>query len=137
MSGDVLRRAARLMRERAEAATPGPWYWEPASGDDWPQGDESLRSSGKQITYDYGGPDGSRVVGEYDAFVVSSWGYDAYGTDASDEDRAHIASWHPAVALAVADWLDLEVLIASDPKNHAEISREALAVAHAYLGADQ
>lgn len=43
---------------------------------------------------------------------------------------AHIASWHPAVALAVADWLDHEAL---------RLTRgwgalpHALNVAHAYL----
>jgi hypothetical protein len=30
MSSDLLRRAATVLRERAEPATPGPWIWEAA-----------------------------------------------------------------------------------------------------------
>ena len=41
-----------------EAATEGPWHWEPPSGDDWPQHDESL------------------VTKDGDA-VLLGWGYDA------------------------------------------------------------
>jgi hypothetical protein len=58
------------MRERAEAATSGPWVA------------ERVRS----------GP----LLG----VVVSA-------PTAPTQDATHIASWHPAVALAVADWLDL------------------------------
>ena len=63
-----------------------------------------------------------------------------FGRWAGDEDAAHIASWHPAVALAVADWLD-----ASADVVDAEVrdrcgpglgTRNALAVANAYLGGD-
>lgn len=58
------------------------------------------------------------------------------------EDAEHIASWHPAVALAVADWLDAtatRIDAGRDPqhggrRNHSwRGSREALAVARAYL----
>ena len=97
MSADVLRKAAALMRERAEAAGPNdPWF---TSDDD----------------------------------------------ANTPEDAEHIASWHPAVALAVADWLDataVRVEAAREPKdggarNHGwRGSRQALAVARAYLGSD-
>lgn len=67
MSAAVLREAAALMRERAEAATPGPWTYEDAPNGFPPMVDKPHLS-----------------------------------------DAEHIASWHPAVALAVADWLDAQ-----------------------------
>lgn len=73
MSGESLRAAAALMRERAEAATGGPWV--------------KRRDSTGEHVY---------TAGERH-FVA-----DVY----TREDMRHIASWHPAVALAVADWLD-------------------------------
>lgn len=53
------------------------------------------------------------------------------------DDAAHIASWHPAAARAVADWLDQ---VANDEPSwsYAHAATEANlahAVAHAYLGA--
>jgi hypothetical protein len=56
----------------------------------------------------------------------------------------HIASWHPAVALAVADWLDdtatanerlasSPVFVDLLPADHDVTNRKALAVARAYL----
>jgi hypothetical protein len=102
VSAETLRRAAALMRERAEAATPGPWIGE------------------------YSGHTGHVVM-------------DAESTSALDHvascshyraafDSEHIASWHPTVALAVADLLDVIATWdwVADP--------EALAVARAYLG---
>lgn len=60
---------------------------------------------------------------------------------------AHIASWHPVVALAVADWLDHEVDLAEEKARYCNrlvptsfvaddmpLSRQALTVARAYLG---
>lgn len=88
MSAEILRKAASLMRERAEAATPGPW-----------------------IPF--------------------------------DADADHIASWHPAVALAVADWLDATAddwdrSTAPIPVSDIRLdARAALAVARAYLGSDE
>lgn len=57
------------------------------------------------------------------------------GTGYRKPIESHIASWHPAVALAVADWLDsyaerMEVLGHAIGSNHGQ----ALAVATAYLG---
>lgn len=49
----------------------------------------------------------------------------------------HIASWHPDVALAVADWLDYVAQIADDstiPFGEFGFDRAAIAVARAYLG---
>ena len=78
MSAETLRRAAALMRERAGLAMPGPWVAF------WP-GDGTTRVV-------------EQVSGERDEVA-------ACGSIAESD---HIASWHPAVALAVADWLDAE-----------------------------
>lgn len=127
MSAELLREAAALMRERAEGATDGGWqtYVDPH--------------------------DDSIVFDQYGTGVQSATTHDVvcYSGQVYSRDAAHIASWHPAVAFAVADWLDVvasrnEALLSS----FAEGSRagavtaaentlgwtEALAVASAYLG---
>lgn len=115
MSAELLRRAAALMRERAEAATPGPWL--------------NRRGPGEHV------------------LVVN--GVVNVETANPREDRRHIASWHPAIALAVADWLDLsasdawawgpmcpcgDVCDDCDDNSWEQHARKALAVARAYLG---
>ena len=125
MSAETLRRAAALMRERAEAATPGPWVRSGSSietdhecspgHDCWPVGD----------TYSGMKPDGS-----------------TYPRDLNRADAEHIASWHPAVALAVADLLDGEAAHFQHnypPRQHRDDEldtglRRAFTVARAYLG---
>lgn len=77
MSAEKLREAARLMRERAEAAKGSPWEFSEEPG---------------------------RWSSEWAIFSADA-GHD-FAMCESDDDAAHIASWHPAVALAVADWLD-------------------------------
>lgn len=52
-----------------------------------------------------------------------------------DADAAHIALWHPAVALAVADWLD--AIVERDPSGQSVEAEPALRVARLILGADQ
>lgn len=71
----------------ARAATPGAWYWEPPSGESFPQSDESLMST---VADDEGG---------YTSVLVG-WGYDASGIEGRNEDRAHITRYQPARALA-------------------------------------
>lgn len=91
MSAEVLRRAASLMRERAEAARAGRWFQE---------GDE-VRANWtlvRQVATCHGSIDIGNVA-----------------------NAAHIASWHPAVALAVADWLDA-VAAVHWPKRHDRLS---------------
>lgn len=99
MSAEVLRRAAALMRERARAATSGPWESIPAGA--WT----------------------GRVFGDDDEMVAKT------STETPDNhgNAEHIASWHPAVAFAVADLL-IEASV--DWPEHPA----ALAVARAYLG---
>jgi hypothetical protein len=121
-TSEVLRRAAGLMRERAEAATPGPWR-------DFTYGDRMMH-------YVDAGPNTNLV---------------ASGAFGENADAAHIASWHPAVALAVADWLEeaadhLDVDLSDESLDICPTAREgaecsvvgrAVTVARAYLGADQ
>lgn len=90
MSAETLRRAAAEMRRCARMAEPGRWkLW------------------GMSVMAD---PEGTSNVA--DAIDV------ARTATPSTSDRIlhtgnaqHIASWHPAVALAVADWLDREAAL--------------------------
>lgn len=116
MSSNTLRRAAALMRERAQAAEgeyASPW-----------------RTVGRTQS----------VVTSQDGFVVVSEGVDETGgtTTAAAE---HIASWHPQVALAVADWLDkyADLYEASRHRNRPVFGdhEHAMAFARIYLGGDQ
>lgn len=68
MSSEILRKAASLMRERAEAAMT-------SLSDNMPEWHSAAALMGDGKT---------------------------------EGDAEHIASWHPAVALAVADWLEAE-----------------------------
>ena len=97
MSAETLRRAAALMRERAEAASDGPWS-------------------------------NRRGPAEH---VIDAWDVPIATVD-TRENRRHIASWHPAVALAVADWL--EQVAEDGPFLTAQVKDKAATVASAYLG---
>jgi len=83
MSAEILRRAASLMRERAEAAE------QPTGGDRWIIDRLDHYAAPNEV---YTGPLGAES------------GDVATATDAATAE--HIASWHPAVALAVAKLLD-------------------------------
>ena len=56
--------------------------------------------------------------------------------DILDDDVPHIASWHPAVALAVADWLEVTAENVARASLYARgiDCEKALTVARAYLG---
>lgn len=115
MSAEVLREAAALMRERAEAATPGPW--------------EHL---------------GDHLVWPSDMGPAANDPILAMVGDAHAESAAHIASWHPSVTLAVADLLEAEAAAQefdtgvglSESEAASGIGTFALAVARAYLGSE-
>ena len=100
---EIIRRAAALMREQAEAATPGPWQVDPTDGADY-------------------------------VFDVATGGF-CFVPDNNCQrpvaNAAHIASWHPVVALAVADWLEF---VATSADFGMEPPIKALTVARAYLG---
>lgn len=115
---DTLREAACLMRERAEAATPGPWH----RPDAVPQLVGVIRSASN--------PD-ALVHGD-DCGCGGGIGY--------EPDAVHITSWHPEVALRVADWLwsvadGVDRQIRNYPDRVPYIEGDALAVARSYLGA--
>lgn len=111
MSAERLREAAALMRSRAEGASPGPWseYGYPVETVSGEGGESTVRD-----------PDG------FDVALLTSDQFD---------DCSHIASWHPAVALAVADVLDLAAQWVEDhPGSWPPANKAALVVANAYLG---
>lgn len=92
MTTDLLRHTAALMRERANDVWDyhkSPWHTTPG-----PAGWAVVRSIGV-IDDTFNGESGV----QHDTYVFQM---DTPGT------AEHIASWHPAVALAVADWLDHE-----------------------------
>ncbi|HTF10351.1 MAG TPA: hypothetical protein VK659_19460 [Asanoa sp.] len=122
---ETLRRAASLMRERAEAASqPWPSRWQAMHDTSW---------AGKEVV---GNADGHprMIAGE--------------GPDAA-ADGEHVAALDPTVALALAEWLDAEATrwervvefdrAYGDRPDHAVLAarandaRYALAVARAYL----
>jgi hypothetical protein len=123
MSADTLRRAASLMRERAEAVSyPSPWS--------------------------VGGGTCSVRCNDGRNYVASTYG----GVGTEEVAAAHIASWHPTVALAVADWLEATAdrhdaildnftpgsrVGAVTAAENVTAWEQALAVAHAYLGESQ
>jgi hypothetical protein len=99
VTADTLRRAAALMRERAEAT------------DDWYSAQAWATASPMSLPIE-------------------------------PADAEHIASWHPAVALAVADWLDQHVEQHGPSAGRDECiwndhACAAIAVALAFLGEDQ
>ena len=112
---ETIRRAAASMRERAGAATNGGHGWRVA---DLPGANEVWAD---------------RDAAGYDAFMVATTATRLNPNPGTPghADATHIASWHPAVALAVADWLDREAVL-HDALGGA--MPQALAVARAYLG---
>lgn len=108
MSADaeLLRRAAALMRERAEAL----------KGDRWVAHGGWVTVESNRCTCGGGG----------------EWPHEKHCgldpvADVGPRPAEHIASWHPAVALAAADWL-------ADEGSGVAVNPRAVALARAYLG---
>lgn len=102
------------MRERAEAATPSPWRAE--NHDSLEDGCGILGGGTPWSSAEYG-----------IAFTVGFTNREHCHTDAE-----YIASWHPAVALAVADWLEDTASLIDDTQGYgADACAEA--VARTYL----
>jgi hypothetical protein len=61
------------------------------------------------------------------------------GSDVGQSEAAYIASMHPLVALAVADWLDFTAKMVDDDRLWGDdaLARFALNTARAYLGRHQ
>ncbi len=83
---EELRTAAKLMRERAQASTPGPWK------------EMCLGSEGCQVLRANG------TVRERGRGRVARFGQKEWKADHADAE--YVAGMHPGVALAVADWLE-------------------------------
>ena len=99
MSADRLREAARVLRERAEAATRGPWNWE-CYREDLPS---LLGLAGTPGVYEW-----RQEVIEADhsgECGCRSACYLTLGVDPADQ--TYIATMHPGVGLALADLLDV------------------------------
>ena len=106
MSAELLRRAAKEMRERAEAAPTSPWHWEAVGKSGYPQ----------------------RVSNPGAVVIAECFENPDFPASCAE----HITSWHPAVALAVADLLDEEAQ--GEENGLFDASFLAVAVASAYLG---
>lgn len=109
---DTLARAVNKLRQAANAATPGPWTVHEANG---------------FLRVDQPGPPSK-------AWTVT-------GADLAEENRntaEYIALMHPAVGLALADWLANEAAyqlhLDETGQDGAEDSTHALAVARAIFG---
>lgn len=155
MSAAVLRRAAALMRERADKATPGRWV--PFDMDAGGPADHAINGQAgcwwvwaeDRLPY-YGGvldpdPHAANCNGRPETccrVVVGTAGItDGREPEKERADADHISSWDPAVALAVADWLEqfAETMEAARDfpgvsPDHLSGAAAALAVARAYLG---
>lgn len=122
MSTEILRRAASSMRAVAIAATPSPWaHW--IAPDD-----------GRLEVFIPNGTMSTETVLEFKDFMDCE---ECVRPDAGTAE--HIVAWQPAVALAVADWLEHEATHweqCERQKAHMAPPRKlnALAVARAYLG---
>lgn len=118
---DEIRRAAALMRERAENATSGPWQHMCLGS----EGCLVLRKSGTVR---------DRGRGRVARFGQKEW-------KADHADAGFVAGMSPLVALAVAEWLDMEAHMCEVRGNSLEgHTFHALKVARAYLaetGAEQ
>ena len=122
---EELRTAAKLMRERVQGATAGPW---------------TVREEHGRDIADEGWSD-VRVV-RPGAGVAITYLSNVLEGSPHEDNAAYIASMHPGVALAVADWLDSVTdrwigVPAGPSEPEPEDFDAALAVARAYLGSGQ
>lgn len=109
---ETMRRAANLMRERAKAATEGPWKQD----DDFPGDVIAIRMGDED-------EDNSEIVVR-DRMLNS-------------DDAVYIASWHTDVALAVAEWLEHAASLTDSrvfPQSDPVMEGYPLTVARTYLG---
>lgn len=98
MSAELLRRAAKTLRERAEAASPGPWIAASHTG----------RKDGIALV----GRAEDRGTGRAIAVLA---GVDVRQRHA---DAHYVELIHPPVALAMASWLDATAAVADANDEH-------------------
>jgi hypothetical protein len=112
---ETLRKAAALMRERAEKATPGPWV---------------PRGEGPDCWFVCSVTHGLVSTGVHEDPAVS----DLVLTERDQRDAEHMAGMDPIVAVVVAEWLAAEArmtdLRGNSSEGHAFL---AVTVARAYL----
>jgi hypothetical protein len=110
---EELQLAAKQLRERASAATPGPWQH------------MCLGSEGCLVLRK------KRTIREHGHNRVARFGQKDWQADHADAE--YVAGMHPGVALALADWLDGEAAVIGGFRDPDPLP---LAVARAYLGTD-
>lgn len=98
MSAARLREAAKVLRERAEDATPGPWVTHPVGAR------ADVRGLPENTSHDYRGN------------AVATAGDSEFGACPA-KDAHYIATMHPGVGLALARALDT----AADAFGHADL----------------
>lgn len=125
MSAEVLREAAKVLRERAQAASPGPWEASISDSDH-----SKYEFSCSVITEDV-----ADLVCGFDA-LWRIGGNERHGRDDGRHDAAYIATVSPPVGLALADWIDSVADMARKRgvKKFARGYKSALDVADAILG---
>jgi hypothetical protein len=108
MSADLLREAADVLRERADGSQPSPWYAE-----------LSIRATDDANWW----------------FVCDANGFEVAQTRHSVKAEAdYIATMHPGVGLALADWLDLHARNLESGRMVETTPSPALTVARLILG---
>jgi hypothetical protein len=117
MSAEKLREAAKVLRERAETATAGPWAFYEMHGRDFTDEGWSIigvRAEAGEVAMTY---------------PVSK------ERDEHEADAIYIATMHPGVGLALADWLDASADFHEDkPHGYDCLGCQAEEVADAILG---
>lgn len=96
MSAELLRKAVMILRERAEAATPGPWEVN--------EGGMGVLAGREE--WDLGG-------GQQRILTANM----PYRAERMRANVAHVATMHPGVGLALADWLEDEANAAGYHEN--------------------
>lgn len=122
MSAQRLRDAAKVLRERAKAAKPGPWVAADEHGDLGPDAFPAWCVCQMRPGHEHMSPTEGYVTDVAQTFSDSQ---------AVDHDATFIATMHPGVALALADWLDYTA-----ERVIGETLRRATTVADLILGAE-
>lgn len=127
---DTLRRAAALMRKRAQAAIADGWNEPGVATEAW----APRRKDQRQLIVGCG-------KDQYDRSDPEAWVPKRYVADAEEESFAeHIAALHPCVALLIADtWDEVANVSAFEERlagvySPSAIEAHAVAAARAYLG---
>ena len=113
MSAELLRQAATILRERATVATPGPWrFTDSETVDDvWEAGLAVVNDERQPV-----------------AFVADQWYEENEPGDVTPLlDATWMATMHPGVGLALADWLELEAVVCCDDEDKQRVAAVSLA----------